>query len=252
MCELIIQNKLHTKAHFACQTRADNVEEETLGYLKEAGFTHMGIGMETGSERLMEIINKGETVRDNIEAVRLVKKKGFVVSGFFLYALPSETKRERFQTYMLAKGLKLHYAKFNNVVPYPGTKLLEIAKKEGTFRIEKNWGNFNSVGGVVEGVFSRFKPPYVPKNNTAKELKRDLVRANLYFYLSKPLSLFALLGRKNPDWFSISKKWYLDPREYYYLIKLGMRVLINAVAVFDLRWVANEVSWWIRGGDFDI
>lgn len=252
LCDLIVQKKLHTKARFACQTRADNVNEETLGYLKRAGFLNVGMGIETGSERLMQIINKGETVKDNIKAARLLKKMGFVISAFFMFGLPSETKKERFNTYMLAKGLRLQYAKFNNIVPYPGTRLFEIARKEGALNIEENWRNFNSVGGVVEGIFSRFKLPYVPKGNKERTLKGDLVRANLCFYLSKPSTLSSLLKRENPDWFSLSKRWYLDIKEYYHLLRLVMRVLINSAAVFDLQWVVKEVLWHLRGRRFDI
>lgn len=252
LCALIVKNKFHQKTRFGCQTRADTIDREILGYLKEAGFSNIGLGIETGSERLMKLINKGETVAENIRAVKLAQDMGFFVSAFFLYGLPSETREERMQGYFLAKGLKLPAVKFNNIVPYPGTRLYEIAKKEGSLNIEKNWKNFNSVGGAVGGLFSRFKLPYVPEGTSEMELKMDLVRVNLYFYLSNLSSPLALLRRKNTDWFSLPEKWYLDAKEYYYLIKLGLQVLINAVAVFNLKWLLSEISWKINGKELKI
>lgn len=241
LCEMIVKKEFHLKANFGCQTRADNVKEEILPYLKAAGFSFIGLGMETGSEKVMKIIQKGETVEANIRAVMMLKKNGFSVNGFFVFGLPQETAQDRLKGYLLAKSLSLDYAKFNNAVPYPGTKLFEIAQKEGTLNIAPDWENFNSVGSVVDGIFSKSKLPYVPANTTELALRRDMVRANLYFYLSKLAAIFAP-QKGHPGWFLLPERWYLSPKEYYYLIKLSFRVLINAFIVFDLKWISGEAA----------
>lgn len=240
LTESIIAHGLNTKANFGCQARADHVTEEILEYVEAAGFTFIGLGMETGSEKLMTILNKKETVKTNIAAVQLIKRFGLHVNASFLFGIPSETHEERFKTYMLAKKLNLDFAKFNNLVPYPGTELFTIAEKEGTLNIEENWKNFNSVGGVVEGVFSRDRLPYVPSTSSEKKLRKDLVRANLYFYISNLFSLF-VPEKGNPGWFLLPERWYLRPKEYYYLVKLAAKVFINCILVFDFRWLMNEI-----------
>ncbi len=240
LCELIIQKGFNLRAAFSCQTRADNVDRETLAYLKDAGFAHIGLGIETGSERLMKILNKRETVKVNIEAVKMIKEMGFGTSGFFLFGIPTETQRERFQTYRLAKKMRLDYAKFNNIVPYPKTRLWEIAQKEGTLNIAKDWENFNSVEGVVKGVFSKAKLPYIPINTTEKQLRRDMVRSNFYFYLAHLSSLFVSKQNKS-DWFSLSERWYFNPKELFYLFILLLKVALNCVIVFDVKWFIEEL-----------
>lgn len=240
LCDLLIKHKLHEKAAFGCQTRADNVDRGILSSLKQANFRTLGIGFETGSERLMQTIGKRETVADNIRAAGLIKEMGFNFVALFMFGLPSETKAERIHTYLLAKNLKIEYVKFNNVVPYPGTKLFEIAQKEGRLQIEECWQNFNSVGGIVNGIFSKSKLPYIPAGTTERQLKHDLIRANLYFYLTQPSIVLSLLKNKNPDWFSVSRKWYFDIREYYHLGKLGMVIFINALVVFDFQWFIQD------------
>jgi anaerobic magnesium-protoporphyrin IX monomethyl ester cyclase len=182
LCEAIVKNKFNLKTEFGCQTRADSVNQEVLDYLRRAGFTFIGLGLETGSERLMKLIDKKESVENNIKAVKLIKGMGFKVNASFLFALPTETVQERLKTYIIAKKLRLDYAKFNNVVPYPGTKLFEMAKKEGSLNIAKDWENFNSVGGVVEGIFAKSRLPYVPQN-TSKASSEGIWFGQIFIFI---------------------------------------------------------------------
>jgi len=126
VCNLIVEKGYHKKADFGCQTRGDAIDQEILEHLKKANFTSIAFGMETGSERMMKIINKGETVEQNVRAARLAKEYGFKVMASFIMGLPTETKEERKMTFDLANSLDLDYAKFNNATPYPGTELYDI------------------------------------------------------------------------------------------------------------------------------
>lgn len=220
VCELMYENGFYKNARFGCYTRGDNVNEEVLVYLKKAGFTNIGFGMETASERLMKVINKGETVEDNVRAVKLVKKYGFKVSATFIMGLPTEIREERIATYKLAKKLSLDYARFNNACPYPGTKLYEIAKQENRLNVGEAWENLNSVGALVENSVL----PYIPLSCDEKELKRDIIRANYFFWL-RPKSIFLLLFGKNSTWFPLPPQWYLKPKEWLYLVIFSVTIL---------------------------
>jgi anaerobic magnesium-protoporphyrin IX monomethyl ester cyclase len=235
LCGAIREREYAPDVEFGCQARADSVTEEILNHLKESGFTSIGLGIESASEKLLKILDKRETVQQNIEAVKMIKKKGLGIAGCFIFGLPSETWKDRFDTYWLAKTLKLDNAKFNNAVPYPGTKLYDIARDEGALFIDEDWGNFNSVGGVVGGLFSDTRLPYIPQGTTESRLRKDMVRANLYFYLSHLYSLFGP-KRGSLSWFVPPPKWYLKPRELTNIGKLGLSVLVNCVLVFSPRW----------------
>lgn len=233
LCESMYKNGFYNKATFGCQIRADSVDEEMLTYLKKAGFKNLAFGMETASERLMIIINKGETVKAIIKAVKLAKKFGFQVAGTFMFGLPTETKEERYQTYKLAIELDLDYARFNNATPYPGTKLYEIAKSENRLNTGKNWENLNACGSFVEGLFTKSKLAYVPTTTTEKELYKDVLKANLLFWL-RPRKIIQILGNGTVSggWLSLPKRWYLKPGELYYISQLGIRVLASSLKIF--------------------
>ena len=236
VCKLMRENKFYKTTTFGCYTRGDAISEEVLLDLKEAGFTTIGFGMETASERLMKIINKGETVAANVRGVKLAKKFGFRVGATFIMGLPTETREERLSSYRLARELNIDYARFNNACPYPGTKLYEIAKSENRLNVGANWENLNTVGALVESSVL----PYVPLSCKEDELRKDILKANYSFWL-RPKSIFLLLFGNNTTWFPLPPKWYLNLKEWGDLMgfsltianKLALRVF--RVAAFMLR-----------------
>ena len=56
------------------QTRGDSVNRELLKAMRDANFNSLMFGIETASENLMKLINKNETVQENVDAIRLAKR----------------------------------------------------------------------------------------------------------------------------------------------------------------------------------
>lgn len=226
LCDAIRENKLNEKATFMCQIRGDAVNEEMLAYLKEANFSSISFGIETASERLMKLLKKSETVQDNIDGIKMAKKHGFKVAGTFILGLPTETKEERQQAYNLAKELDLDYVRFNNAVPYPGTELYEIAKKEGRLKAGKSWRNLNACGTLV-GVINEL--PYVPTTCSERELMTDVFWYNI-FYTLRPKRVLRLFYDSTSDtagWLVFKEKWYFRKEEWKNLFTLIGEVAIN-------------------------
>lgn len=233
LCRAMIDKGFQKKATFDCQTRADAVNDEILCWLKKAGFRVVNYGLETSSERLMVLLNKKETVAENIAAVKLAKKHGFGVSGTFIFGLPTETQQERWQAYALAKELDLDYVRFNNATPYPGTRLYEIAKEEGRLFVEDGWTNLNACASLVQDPVMEYRLPYVPEGSDEKELKKDIIKANLLFSL-RPGRVFKLLTKRigPAGWFYLPARWYLSFEEWGCLIKLGYNLLRSLVKIY--------------------
>lgn len=103
--------------------RADLINEDILGYMKRAGFRQLGIGVETGSDRIMKIICKHLTVAQVDRAVELACNMGFEVTLLFVYGTPGETLEDVQKSIDLAKKHPVMKAFFFNLVPFPGTEL---------------------------------------------------------------------------------------------------------------------------------
>lgn len=233
LCEEMIKKEFYKTTTFDCQTRADAVNDEIFKILRKAGFRIVNFGIETASERLMVLLNKKETVRENIEAVKLAKKHGFGVSGTFIFGLPTETRQERWQSYKLAKELDLDYVRFNNATPYPGTQLYEMAKKEGRLFVQKDWSNLNACGSLVQDSVTESELPYVPLGCEEKILKKDIIKANLCFSL-RPIRIIKLLFKRvgPAGWFYLPPKWYLHPKEWGDLFCLGFKLIRALIKIY--------------------
>ncbi len=225
LCRLMHEKGLHKKAKFMCQTRGDAIDQDILRHLKEAGFDAISLGLETTKERLLQLLNKGETVEQNLRAVYLAKKMGFKVEATFILGIPTETNEERKAVIKEALKLPLDFVRFNNATPYPGTKLYEMVLKEKGCNIAKDWSNLNACLSLVKGGSSS-SLPYVPSTTTKEELSRDILMANLAFWLRPKRILRILLGGEvRGGWFYLPKNWFLKPKEIYYVGILALSVL---------------------------
>ena len=218
ICELLIRKGFSKIITWRCQARADLVKKDILLLMRQAGCVNISFGIETASQRLMELINKGETVEDNVQAVKLAKAVGLGTRGAFILGLPTETRRESLETIKFAKSLPLDEAKFSLATPYPGSPLYDVAKLEGCL-IEGKWDQLSTTVGL-----GNYEPVYCPKGRSPRELKKLQRRAHLEFYL-RPRIILRLFDPHRPD--NISSL----PR-----IK-NFRILMNYLKTFILFFI---------------
>ena len=207
LIEGIRKKSLDKKMTFSFQARSDNANYRLLKELYIAGFKSVFFGLETASDKFMKIIKKEETVSECIEAVGLAKKIGFHVSAAFLYGLPQETHQDRMNCLKLSNELNLDLVRYNNVTPYPGTELYNIAKKEGRLKIEGLYENFVSVGTFIENPFKKVPIPYVPEGNSEEEIRRDILFSSFSFYLNFPkIKKIFTEPDQGLGWFNVGEK----------------------------------------------
>ncbi len=205
---LIRKKGYHECMTFDFQGRADQVDVETMTELYKSGFRGIFIGLETASEEMMSFIDKGETVEQCVNAVRVAKKVGFHVGATFIYGLPGDTHELRMECLRLSKELDLDMIRYNNATPYPGTRLYDIAKSEGRLKVQGIYENFCSVSAFIENPFRKIPFSYVPEGCTENELRVDTLASYLAFYMA-PRKIWSILTKpdKNVGWFSAGESF---------------------------------------------
>jgi hypothetical protein len=209
--------------------------------MRKANFVHVGFGMETGSERLAKIIVKGETVADHVDAVKRCQMAGFETSLFMIFGLPTETAREREETFKLVQSLDVQMSKYNNLIPYPGTPLYTDLKDSPRVKVMPGWANFNSTLSATRSIFDKTPLPYVPETVGEFELKRDIIRYNFRTYIRWKPILAILTRQKGVGWVNLPEKWYLKPRELYHVTRVAFNVATNLLVAYLPLWMTQAI-----------
>lgn len=206
LCDSIISEGLHKEAFFHGSLRGDNASEEILDMAWKANFRILYYGLETGSERLMRIIDKGETVAEVADAIRRAARRGFSVGTTIIFGLPTETRSDRYKTISFVKSLPLSSVRFNTLTPYPGTPVYLQEFPKGSILIKKNWENFG-----VQYMWESDDIPYVPEANDRIELIFDTMWANLSYYLGfRGLKKLFTAKYAGGNVIKLKTNWYLS------------------------------------------
>ena len=188
LCKEMIKQGINKKIQWMCVTRVDLVDEELLRIMKKAGCWSIHFGAESGSQRLLDIARKGITIDQIRTAFSLTRRLGIKTKAFFMLGLPTETREESLQTIKFAKELDPDGVQFTITVPYPGTKLFELAQKSGHIK-SLRWEDYQSWGG-----WTNKDLVYVTEGRTQEELKELQKLALREFYLRPKIILRSILG----------------------------------------------------------
>lgn len=184
LCDLIQKHKLHKKCTFSFQARCDQVNPEMLQILYDTGFRTIFYGIETASPKRLKKINKELSIKDIKNALKHSKNTGFNVQASFIFGFPDETFSERMQTLKFVLNNPIKIAKFNNVVPYPGTALYKYGLKNNTLCFTQNYSNADTLIPLTDGVFTHRKMPLAPKDNNHKALRHFILLCYFLFYFN--------------------------------------------------------------------
>ena len=178
LCHALIDNGIHRQIKWTCESRVDTVDAESLNLMKRAGCWQISYGVETGNQRLLDLINKGVTLKQVEEAFRMTKAAGITIRGFFMLGLPTESRKESMATIAFAKKLDPLWAQFTITVPYPGTRMFQDLETRGKIRTY-DWSCYNTWSGWK----GESEIPFVAEGRTIQELADLQKKALRSFYL---------------------------------------------------------------------
>lgn len=152
--------------------RADRIDDELAGLMRQSGCERVSLGIESGDEKVFNFINKGEKLDAVEKAVKILKKAGIKVDGFFIIGLPFETVRSAKKSARLAEKLGLNSVKWNMLVPYPQTSLWDWVTENGKWLKSFTQGQHFSREKSIE-------PTFETGGYTAKQRVKAYKVANL-------------------------------------------------------------------------
>lgn len=121
ICKRIIEERIDI--NWKCDTRLDRIDLETLKIMKQAGCYRVKVGVESGSDRILQAVNKNLSVKKIKDKIALIKETGISLTVYLMIGFPGETDEDVNATIELAKEIEADYYSLSILTPYPGTRL---------------------------------------------------------------------------------------------------------------------------------
>lgn len=158
---------------FVTSSRVDTVNHELLECLKNAGMSTLYCGVESGSQRVLDLMGKGITLKQAEDAINTAKKVDIDVLGSFILGFPGESSQEMDQTIDFSIKLDPDYSQFSILTPFPGTPIFYELKQKALLDTE-DWSKYTVLDSVIN---------YEKLGLSKKLVERKLAKAYLKFYL---------------------------------------------------------------------
>jgi radical SAM superfamily enzyme YgiQ (UPF0313 family) len=149
IARLLEERRLLGRVKFTCNARANIVSEEMAEVLKAMNVVSVNMGLESGCEETLAFLKDRVTVEENREAIDILHRHSFFVSGSFIIGSPHETEDQMMETYAFLKQAPLAITDVNILIPYPGTPIWEYALGRGLVSNDMDWSRL-TYGMVVD------------------------------------------------------------------------------------------------------
>ncbi|MEO8512929.1 MAG: radical SAM protein [Ignavibacteria bacterium] len=134
---LVIFKQRNIKVKFECISRSDRLSEDVLIVLKQLGCFRLWIGAESGSQTVLDLMDRRVNAKDTREKIKLTRKHGIEAGTFIMLGYPGEKKNDIIET--------VHHLKdsmpdiFLTTVAYPIKGTPFYTEVENRLVTDKEW-----------------------------------------------------------------------------------------------------------------
>ncbi len=205
VCEKLIKSNINITWCLPNGARCDRVDKELAELLVKSGCYKLSIGVESGSQRVLDLMKKAITVEKIVAEVELLHSVGMEITGHFIIGYPGETYDDVIKSIELANKLPFTYAGFSCFIPLPGSPVGDELIDGGFIKME----DFQTTS---------FYSPKVSYTSymTSSQISRLKKRAYLSFY-SQPRVIWHM-ANSIKSWNHMSNIL----KRIYYILKEGL------------------------------
>ena len=147
----VVRNNAQTP--FKCLSRADLLlKENAIHHLARAGCQSVWIGAESGSQKILDAMEKGTTVEQIYKSTQLLRENDIRVGFFLQYGYPGETREDIELTLKMVKDCKPDEIGISVSYPLPGTKFYENVKQQ--LGEKQNWVDSQDLALMFSGEYT--------------------------------------------------------------------------------------------------
>jgi anaerobic magnesium-protoporphyrin IX monomethyl ester cyclase len=157
---------------FVASSRVDSVDQNLLQNMKSAGLKTIYYGVESGSQRILDLMKKGITLKQAEDAVKSAKNVDLEVLTSFILGYPGETEEDMNKTIDFSTKLDSDYSQYSILTPFPGTPIYNELKEKNLIDND-DWDEYTVLKPVLK---------YDEMGLNKKMVERKLAMAYLKFY----------------------------------------------------------------------
>ena len=146
LCDMIIESGL--KVRWTCNSRVDTLTDPIARKMKQAGCWLIAFGVESGSQKVLDNVNKDAKVEQARETLNLCNRLGIKTWAYFIIGLPGENKQTVRETIDFAKSCPIDIALFHVAMPYAGTEFYFQSVANGWLNTS-DWKHFDMNDSAV-------------------------------------------------------------------------------------------------------
>ena len=141
ICEKITSQNINIP--WGANSRVDHIDLDILQVAKEAGCRQITFGFESGSQKVLDILNKKTTVEQNTRAIKLCNQVGIIPQGTIIIGNSNENLEDLKQTKEFIANNEIESVGVCIATPFPGTQLWKWAEEQGRIPEKFSWSDFN-------------------------------------------------------------------------------------------------------------
>lgn len=180
LCHAIIKSGL--KITWSANTRADTADLEMAKLMYKSGCRLVSIGVESGSQFMLEKMGKKITLDDVRRTVKTFKKAKIRIYNYFVIGLPWETEETAEQTIRFAIELNSDFISFYTATPLPGSRFYDYAKENNLFDQETSFE-------------SAYYYPAVNTHSLSRQRVFELHKSAIKRFYLRPLYILKMLSK---------------------------------------------------------
>jgi radical SAM superfamily enzyme YgiQ (UPF0313 family) len=213
LCQAFLDNRFTFS--WSCNSHPNLLDAPTLRLMRRAGCWQIAYGIESGSQRILEVVKHEVRIERMRQTLRLTRAAGIRARGFLMLGHPTEGVDSLIETAAFLRSAELDVCQITKFTPYPGTPAYPTVHQYGTF--DEDWERMNAMNFV-----------FIPNGLTTEILEEYFDHCYRAFY-TRPDVLWGLAR--------------LLAREPHFIPRLGASASVYVRSKFaEGRYVIGRLS----------
>ena len=178
LCELLKKRKL--SINWSCNVHPRTADKQLFKEMKSAGCTEIWVGVESGSQDILDELKRNYTLEEVKELFVFAKEAGLKRQAYIMIGTPGESRGTLKQTEVLIEQIKPDIVIMSLFVPIPGSELYQKAREAGYVNDNMDWSDIKLIHARLPGTRFLSRDELLKEANVLNNKMKKYTRRNKF------------------------------------------------------------------------